>query len=378
MTATVLHIVEPGLLTTVQDLGRRGFQRYGIPVCGALDPVSLRIANILVGNPEGHAGLEMTAFGPTVGFEAESVIAVTGADFHPTLDGEPIQQWESVRVPAGSELRFASPSDGLRAYLAVAGGIDVPPVMNSRSTDLKGAFGGLDGRPLRAGDAVRTGASAHPESRSPRRLPMGISPEPTRDQEFQIRVVLGPQERLFAETGIAVMLTSEYTVSADTDRMGCRLDGPEIEHVSGPDIVSDGSALGSVQVPGTGTPIVLLSDRGTTGGYSKIATVIGPDIGLLAQAMPGARIRFVSVSVQEAHDILLEQEQMIREIKTHVGIDLTGTISILSDGTDVPVRAADGSPIALPGAQASRKSTRTVTATIDGQTFEVEIEVSAP
>ena len=378
MTDSVLKIVEPGLLTTVQDLGRRGFQRYGIPVCGAVDPVSLRIANILVGNPEGHAGLEITAFGPTVRLESDCVIAVTGADFEPTIDGEPLPQWESVLAPAGSTLRFASPTNGLRAYLAAAGGIDVPPVLDSRSTDLKGAFGGFDGRALRAGDVVPIGHAPQLEVWSPKRLPMGISPEPTRGQSFRIRVVLGPQERSFTEAGIGVMLTSEYSVTTDTDRMGCRLDGQPIEHVSGADIVSDGTALGSVQIPGTGTPIVLLSDRGTTGGYTKIATVIGPDIGLLAQAAPGAKVRFVAVSLEEAHDIYSEQEEMIREIKAHVGIDLTGTISIRSDGADVPIRAADGSAIAMHGTRTSRKSTRTVTATIDGEKFDVEIEVATP
>ena len=197
--------------------------------------------------------------------------------------------WESVHVPSGSMLSFGGPLDGLRAYLAVAGGIDVPPVMGSRSTDLKSGFGGLEGRALQPGDSLPVGQPSLPAEWSPSTLPASISRQPTYGQKFELRVVLGPQDGMFTERGVAVLLTSEYTVSTDSDRTGCRLDGPAVRHVRGPDIVSDGTALGSIQVPGSGTPIILLADRGTTGGYTKIATVISPDIGLLAQAMPDAR-----------------------------------------------------------------------------------------
>ncbi len=376
MSDRAIEVISPGLLTTVQDLGRRGYQRYGIPVCGALDPVSLRIANILVGNPEGEAGLEVTALGPTVRFTSDSVFAVVGAEFRPEVDGRTVETWESVKVPAGSVLSIGAASDGLRAYVAVAGGIDVPLVMESRSTDFKGGFGGFEGRALRDGDSVPIGYSPHVENWSQTGLPVGISRWPTFGQEFEIRVVLGPQNEEFTESGVNVMLTSEYTVSTDSDRMGCRLEGPEIAHRVGPDIVSDGSALGSIQVPGSGQPIVLLADRGTTGGYTKIATVIGPDIGLLTQAMPGAKVRFSAVSVDEAHKVLREQEEMLREIKSFVGLDLTGAVSISSEGSDVQVRQEDGGAIAVTDMRTSRTSTRTVSASIDGEEFEFELRTA--
>ena len=360
----------------MQDLGRRGYQRYGIPVCGALDPLSLRIANILVGNPEGAAGLEITALGPTIRFTSDSVFAVVGADFRLEVGGREVRTWESVKVSAGSTLTLGAASDGLRAYLAVAGGIDVPLVMNSRSTDLKGVFGGFEGRVLQDGDSLPVGASPRVADWSRTGLPVGISRQPTFGQEFEIRVVLGPQHEEFTESGVNALLTSEYTVSADSDRMGYRLAGPEIAHESGPDIVSDGTALGSIQVPGTGQPIVLLADRGTTGGYAKIATVIGPDIGLLSQAMPGAKIRFHAVSVEEAHEVLREQEEMIREIKSFVGLDLTGAVSIRSDGSQVQVRDMDGGTIAVSGIHGSKTSTRTVSTIIDGEEFEFELKTA--
>ena len=291
-----IEILEPGLLTTVQDLGRRGFQRYGIPVCGALDAVSLRIANILVGNPEGAAGLEVTFMGPALKFNADAVFAVAGADFDLELDGRAVRTWESFEASAGATLRMGQATDGLRAYIAVAGGIAVPSLMGSRSTDLKGGFGGFEGRALQAGDALPVGHSPHVADWTATGMPSGISRQPTYGQDFTIRVTMGPQDGEFTDSGLNTLLSSEYAVSTQSDRMGYRLEGPAVEHVTGADIVSDGTALGSVQVPGNGQPIILLADRGTTGGYTKVATVIGPDIGLLAQAMPGARVRFAAVT----------------------------------------------------------------------------------
>ena len=376
MSDRAIEVISSGLLTTVQDLGRRGYQRYGIPVCGALDPVSLRIANILVGNPEGEAGLEITVLGPTIRFTSDSVFAVVGANFRLGVDGREVRTWESVKVSAGSVLSIGAASDGLRAYLAVSGGIDVPVVMNSRSTDLKGEFGGFDGRALRDGDSLPVGCSPHVADWSEMGLPVGISRQPTYGQEFQIRVVLGPQDGEFTQSGVNAMLTSEYTVSVESDRMGYRLEGAEIAHRSGPDIVSDGTALGSIQVPGSGQPIILLADRGTTGGYTKIATVIAPDIGLLTQAMPGAKVRFSAVSVDEAHQALREQEEMLREIKSSVGLDLTGAVSIRSEDGEVQVLDEGGSRIAVTDLRESRTSTRTVSASIDGEEFEFKLRTA--
>ena len=373
---STMEILSPGILTTVQDLGRFGYQRYGIPVCGALDSVSLRIANILVGNRDHLAGLEITAIGPTIRFTEGATIAVVGADLEPTLNGNPMPAWESVYAEAGSVLGFGMPRDGLRAYLAVSGGIEAPLVMKSRSTDLKGGFGGFGGRALAAGDVLATGDSHHRGVTSSRRLPPEISRQNTYGQHFDIRVVLGPQDGAFTEEGVYTLLNSEYTVSNDADRTGYRLEGPTIEHVSGADIVSDGTALGSIQVPGGGTPIVLLADRGTTGGYTKIATVISPDIGLIAQAMPGARIRFSGVSVEDARQILLEQERMIAEIKAFVGLDLTGAFSISASGSDFTVMDSDGRIITSPGTHSTNRAARQVSATVEGERFEFEIEVA--
>ena len=378
MAAPTLEILSPGLLTTVQDLGRFGYQRYGIPVCGALDGVSLRIANILVGNRDNLAGLEITAIGPTVRFTDDATIAVVGADLEPTLDGTPMSAWESVNASAGSVLSFGAPRDGLRAYLAVAGGIDVPLMMNSRSTDVKGEFGGFEGRALRSGDVISTGESPHPANSLPNRLPPEISRQPTYGQQFTLRLVLGPQDDAFTEAGISTLLNSEFTVSNDADRTGCRLEGPTIEHITGADIVSDGTALGSVQVPGSGTPIILLADRGTTGGYTKIATVASADIGLLAQAMPGAKVRFAEVSADEARQILIEQEQLIAEIKSFVGLDLAGAISVRSSGSEFTTLDSEGRIIASPGVYAASSATRQVSATVGGHRFDFEIEVASP
>ncbi len=373
-----IEVVAPGLLTTVQDTGRRGFQRYGVPVCGALDAVSLRIANILVGNPERAAALEITALGPSLRFGAESVFAAVGADFEIAVDGKPAEMQRATRIAAGSTLEIGGAADGLRAYVAIAGGVDVPPVMGSRSTDLKGGFGGFEGRRLAAGDRLPVGDSPHLARLDEAGLPPHISRQPTFGQSFDIRVVLGPQRDAFTDAGIAAMLSSEYTVSLESDRMGCRLEGAAIEHASGPDIVSDGTALGSVQAPGSGQPIVLLADRGTTGGYAKAATVIGPDIGLLAQATAGAKVRFVELSVEQAHEVLREQEAMIREIKARVGVDLSGALAIRSQGEDVVALYADGRPLAAAGIETRRAAKRAVAVTADGETFEFEIETATP
>ena len=231
---SMMEIVSPGLLTTVQDLGRTGYQRYGIPVCGALDSVSLRIANILVGNREHLAGLEITAIGPTIRFKESATIAIVGADLEPTLDGNPTPTWESVYAGAGSALSFGMPRDGLRAYLAVAGGIEAPLVMKSRATDLKGGFGGFGGRALAAGDVLAIGDSPHRGVASSRGLPLEISRQTTYGQYFDIRVVLGPQDDAFTEGGESTRCSTQSTRFPMTQTgpvTGWR--GPIIKHISG-------------------------------------------------------------------------------------------------------------------------------------------------
>ena len=330
----------------MQDRGRYGYQRFGVPASGALDSFALRAANLIAGNDDGEAGLEMTVLGPRVRFGADSWFAVAGADLAPMLDGQPVANWKRVRAPEGSVLSFQGARDGMRAYLAVAGGIDVPRLMGSRSTYLKGEFGGLGGRPLRAGDTLETlGGPGEEEFEDVELPPSFVVPEYGHDH--MIRVVLGPQGGAFTDGGVETLLGSEYKVSVQSDRMGYRLDGPPIEHVSGPDIVSDGTPLGAIQVPGNGLPIVLLSDRGTTGGYAKIATVVSVDIGRMAQALPGDTIRFGEVSVAEAHAIFAEQEAALRDLAESAGVGPPRGLSVGIDGETFEVADEAGEPASL-------------------------------
>ena len=372
-----MQIVEPGLLTTVQDLGRYGYQRFGVPVSGAMDGFALRAANLLVGNDEGAAGLELTVLGPTMVFDADAHIAITGGDLSPQLDGQPVPLWDAVNVQAGGKLSFGGAQDGMRSWLAVAGGIDVPVVMGSRSTFVLGGIGGLDGRALESGDSLST-LDVPGSAAADRSLPVDYS-APSYGHTFELRVVLGPQDKDFTEEALATLLASAYSVSMDQDRMGCRLEGPALEHRSGADIVSDGSPLGAVQVPGDGAPIVLLADRGTTGGYTKIATVIGADVGLIAQAMPGDEVTFRAVSVEDGQAVLREQRAVLRAIEQMadrtVSVDRVG---VRVDGRAVEVLDESGAPITLSDGlngvdNVARKSAR---ATVNGAQHDFEVEVT--
>ena len=376
MTAT-LRVVEPGLLTTVQDLGRYGYQRFGVPVSGAMDDFALRAANLMVGNEEGAAALELTVLGPTIDFDSDTSIAITGGDLSPALNDEPVPLWETVNVPAGSRLSFGGARDGLRSWLAVSGGIDVPTIMGSRSTYVRGGIGGLQGRALAAGDTLST-LSPSDGADVVRRLPEDF-PAPSYGNSHQLRVVLGPQDEAFTKDAISTLLGSTYSVSMDQDRMGCRLEGPALEHRSGPDIVSDGSPLGAVQVPGDGTPIVLLADRGTTGGYTKIATVIGADVGLLAQAMPGDEVTFSAVSTDDAQSVLRERRAVLRAIEQGSGRTVpVDRVSVRIDGVTVEVLDESGAPITLSeglngSGEVARKSAR---AMVKGVSHDFEIELN--
>ena len=291
-----IHVLEPGLLTTVQDLGRPGQMRHGVSHGGALDRAALILGNRLCGNDPAAAGLEITLSGPRVRFTAPAVIAVTGADLGATLDDVPVPRWRPVAASAGAELAFppAAKGHGARAYLCVAGGIAVPAVLGSLSTDLAARLGGVDGRALRNGDRLALGRpSAATASLTSRRL---VSSPPEYPDEVTIRVVLGPQRERFTKKGIAAFLAGPYTVSPKGDRMGVRLtDGPPIAHRRGADLISEGIVPGSIQVPGDGQPIALLAASQTMGGYPKIATVIDADLDLICQVRPGGKIRFIAI-----------------------------------------------------------------------------------
>lgn len=370
----MLEIVEPGLQTTVQDLGRYGYQRFGVPVSGAIDTFALRAANILAGNERGAAGLEITVLGPKIRFLAGTQIAITGGDLSPSIDGEPVPQWRTVTVETGSELSFGGPQNGLRSWLAVAGGINVPLVMRSRSTYVRGGIGGLDGRALVAGDILSTLESER--ALVDRKLPEDFSP-PVYGHDFGLRVVLGPQDGAFTEAALASFVGATYSVSMDQDRMGCRLEGPVLEHSAGPDIVSDGSPMGGVQVPGDGAPIILLADRGATGGFAKIATVIGADVGLIAQAMPGDMVEFHPLAVDEAQAALREQHAVLSAIERGVQRMVEERrMGIRADGKSIEVLNESGAPITLPGGPngAGSAERRSVRATVDGASYDFEVE----
>jgi biotin-dependent carboxylase-like uncharacterized protein len=300
--APMLRVVAPGPMTTLQDGGRDGHQRFGIPVSGAMDPVALAAANLLVRNPRDAAALELAYLGPTLKVEAESIrVAYAGGIAAVEVldaDGEApprkVPPLTSVRLTRGQSLRIGGLSGSVVGYLAVAGGFDVVPFLGSKATFVRGGLGGFCGRALRAGDRLPLAAPSAP-SRDELMLPALDIPAPGR-----VRVVLGPQDDHFGEAGLDTFFGSTFTVSAATDRMGMRLDGPAIAHKDDFNIVSDGIAPGAIQVPGDGLPIVLLADRQTTGGYPKIATVISADLPGLGRLGPGASLSFERVDIDTA------------------------------------------------------------------------------
>ncbi|MCR4818156.1 MAG: biotin-dependent carboxyltransferase family protein [Fretibacterium sp.] len=310
-----LCIQSPGALTTVQDLGRWGYQAIGMPVSGAMDAPALLRGNILLGNPDEAAALEVTMMGPSIRFdEGEGAVAITGGDLSPQLNGQSIPNWTVIPVRTGDVLSFGGPKTGCRAYVCVSGGIDVPPVMGSRSTYMKAKIGGFEGRKLQKGDVLNTGVpgafkagTACPEALRPG---YGASP---------LRTVLGPQDSYIKPEGIKTFLEAEYRLSASSDRMGSRMEGTAvIEHVKGPDIVSDAIPMGAVQVPGQGLPIVMMADRQTTGGYVKIGVVHALDVARLSQSLPGSPVRFTQISQEEGIELSRAEAKTLSELRAHV------------------------------------------------------------
>jgi antagonist of KipI len=309
-----LEILAPGPLTTVQDLGRYGLGRYGVPPSGAVDSFSLRAANLLAGNGEGKAALEITL----MGFKAMALrdlrIAIAGGDLEPRLNGEPLGMWRSQTLKAGDILSFGRPGSGCRAYLALAGGLDVEPLLGSRSTNLVSGFGGLEGRALRKGDRLLTGAH------SPDRIESGSFLKEDRIPRYErnslLRVLAGPHDRDFDPSTWRLFLDSPFTVSAQSDRMGIRLSGASLLRREGLEesIVSEGVVPGAVQVPGDGQPILLLVES-VTGGYRKIATVISADLPLLGQLKPGDTVRFQEVSRGESLEALRRSEAVLESLR---------------------------------------------------------------
>lgn len=313
-------IEKGGMLTTIQDSGRHGYQRFGMPVSGAMDLLSLQIANTLVGNPcdepslvgniPGAAALEATLVGPEILFVGASeetsasfssptlfctTIAITGADMQPCINGKPIQMYTPIKVMSGDRLTFLGLKTGCRTYIAIAGGLNVPLVMGSRSTYLRAKIGGLEGRALKTGDVIPLGSFTNlADKNSSQKITCEI---PDYQTNRPIRIIPGPEIKRLDFEGIRTFLTTEYTVSANSDRMGLRLGGQpiHIKGTKGHDIISSGISFGTIQLPGNGLPIILMADRQTTGGYARIANVLTDDLPRVAQLKPGDKINFVEV-----------------------------------------------------------------------------------
>ncbi len=326
------RVLKPGIFTTVQDLGRHGYQKYGVPVAGAMDEFALRAGNLLVGNAEDDAALEITLLGPKLELLEDAVLAITGADLGASVGGKPLPLWKSVALRKGSQISFGRPRSGARAYLAVAGGIDVPKVMGSRSTYVRGKLGGFHGRPLQAGDELPVGRSSRPVPG--RKLPEHLVPRyGVPGYGGIVRVILGPQDDYFTSESLELFLSSAYRVLPVSDRMGYRLEGPKLKHRQGADIISDAIPPGAVQVPGHGAPIVMLADRQTTGGYAKIATVISADLPVLAQLRPGDGVSFKSVSMVEAITALREQQAALQAIRKQLFSDVFALLKAFAEAS---------------------------------------------
>jgi antagonist of KipI len=305
---TTIEVQIPGLLTTVQDLGRPGFGPMGVSPSGAADAVSLRLGNLLAGNPEGAAGLEMTLLGGTFFFPDGGVAALAGSEFGATLDGAPVQRWTSFEIGRGQTLRLGPTQSGARCYLCMRGGIAVKPFLGSASTHLLSGLGGFDGRPLKKGDALPIGAAPAQPFRRPS-IAAGalahLAPSKV------LRVTPGPQNDWFSESTQRLFYEASYRVAEESNRMGLRLQGAPLALVSQRQMISEGVPLGAVQVPASGQPIILFVEQQTTGGYPKIANVISADLHSVGQLRPRDEIRFEPCTLEEAGSLLQAQEKLL-------------------------------------------------------------------
>ena len=323
-----LSLTRAGFLTSVQDLGRNGFRQFGVSLGGALDVFALRVANLLAGNDESDAGLEITLGGLRVRFEDKRVIAWCGGEFDVRVGSTPLPAGHSCLLNADDELTINQPKVGCRAWLTISGGIDVPFVLGSRSTDLRANFGGLDGRALRDGDGLPLGKQSE-FSRSlidllrEQRVASWSSPaewSSSAKTETVLRIIRGVDWSRFNDVTIQRLTRDAFVVSSDSDRMGVRFDGPELRRNDDVDLVSEAVAPGTIQVPPNGRSILLLGDCQTIGGYPKIAHVITVDLPLAAQLRAGDRVRFSEVSIADAYRFLLERERQLERFR--IGLSL--------------------------------------------------------
>lgn len=328
-------MLQPGILTTVQDLGRFGHQREGVPVSGAMDPFAHRVANALVGNDDGDATLEITMAGPTLVFDEDTLVALAGADLGATIGRQPIAPWRALRIRSGTTFSFGAPASGCRAYLAVAGGIDVPSVLGSRSTYIRAGIGGHLGRALLRDDVIHCGAPSPLASRIAATLDAvrgqhggvaiarwGAGPtlRPRYSTEPSVRLLPGTHLDALTPASQDKLFRSDFRVSPRSDRMGYRLEGPPLDLTTPIELLSEAVTFGTVQLPPGGNPIVLMADRQTTGGYPRIGEVASIDLPLLAQLKSGDRVTFRPVSLGEAQTLYLGREQEVAEARRAIAL----------------------------------------------------------
>ncbi len=356
-----LLVLKPGAQSIVVDAGRLGYQASGVPPSGPMDEYSMNVANILAGNARGEACIECLLGGMELLFERPATLAVCGASVPVFLDGAEVARNSALRAKAGSLLRLGMAEEGLRAYIALRGGIKVPFAMGSRSTFMRGGFGGLDGRALLAGD--RLPLAAHNAAEQSEACHAGAAPAaalPSFDGELILRAIPSHESGRFSQEGLRRFYAEAYAISPKSDRMGYRLQGPAVGHSHGADIVSSGVQTGTVQVPGDGQPIILMADRQTTGGYPRIAQVIKADLPLIGQARPGQLVRFKRASVEEAIAALREREALLR--------------SVAEDRPSVPpplaAQGAAPKPLVATGPAAAKR----FRVTVNGEAFELGVE----
>lgn len=323
-----LKIIKSGLLTTIQDEGRYGYQKTGVLVSGAADIYSMKLANLLVGNEENEGTLEITLLGPTIEFTSDTLIAVTGGDFSPIIDGMPVPYMRPVAVKAGAILKFSSCKIGCRAYLAVSGGFDIPKVMGSKSTYLRAQIGGFEGRALMKGDILNTGSpnalgqqilldllSRGAQSFAEAKWHLGKGHLATKELHKPIRVTPGLHYKYFNQQAKYDFFASDYTITKDSDRMGYRLVGQELATEYPLEIISEAATLGTIQVPSQGQPIILMADHQSVAGYPVIAQAAYVDIARIAQMKPNEHIHFKLISTEEAEQLFLEKEKYLQNIR---------------------------------------------------------------
>jgi antagonist of KipI len=331
-----IRVVTGGLQTTIQDLGRVGYQRQGVPVGGAMDRTALRVANLLVGNEDDAAALEASLIGPALVFDEETLIALTGAEMEATVDGHAVPTWRAILIRAGSTLRFGRPTVGCRTYVGIAGGIAAASVFGSRSTYLRAKFGGCDGRALKPGDQLDT-ALASPRSRAiaaaltssgttsdgarVARWTIATAVRPRYGDEVVARLVAGAHLGLLTAPSRDALAGATFRVSSSSDRMGYRLEGATLTLRHPVELLSEGVTFGTVQLPPGGSPIVLMADAQTTGGYPRVGEVASVDLPLIAQLKPGDRLRFRFISLEDAQSLYLLRETDMAQARAAIALN---------------------------------------------------------